>query len=81
MTKTIATVLPKWAQLHLAASINPCSEPLPHSKFGFSTSHFLKRIHKSRPRVGEHCGATIFYPIRETRVMTKSIATVLPKWA
>ena len=30
---------------------------------------------------GQRCGATIFYAIRETRVMTKNIATVLPKWA
>ena len=49
MTKTIATVLPKWAQLHLAASINPCSAPLPHSKFGFSTSHLTKEYTKVGP--------------------------------
>ena len=42
---------------------------------------FDQRIHKSRPRPGEGCGATIFYAICDTRVMTKNIATVLPKWA
>ena len=42
---------------------------------------FDQRIHKTRPRAGDRCGATTFYAIYETRVMTKNIATVLPKWA
>ena len=49
MTKNIATALPKSAYLHLVASINPSSAALPHSKFGFSTSHFTKEYTKVAP--------------------------------
>ena len=59
----------------------PLILPLQLCSTSFFHSTVDQRIHQTRPRAGERYGATIFYAICDTKVMTKNVATLLPKWA